>query len=312
MTNIPVLVIGYNRPSLLQELLSHLNDIGVKKIYVALDGPKNEQDFLLCEQVYNLVKFNKHRFEIKILHRDYNLGCCLGVISALDWFFAEEDFGAIIEDDCFPKPGFFNFLNLAIENLAHMPASPMRIFSAHNPFDYNFSGQLSNLVLIHGWATYSLVWRKIREDYFKLKLPSFVNNSGEKRQIQQALFWWSNSTRAKLASVDTWDGILNDQVWRLGVKTLIPESNMVRNLGFGPSATHTKDKLQSNQIQLDSEILKYNDLNYLLNKFYFRIKRRHILTALIRISTDLIKLNKPKKFEKLLNQDFLMRKIELP
>ena len=312
MIDIPVLVIGYNRPFLLQKLLAHLNVIGLSSVYIALDGPKNEQDQLLCDKSYDLIDTYKGKFKVKLLRRKQNLGCCLGVISALDWFFSEEDFGAIIEDDCFPDPGFFTFLDLARKNRVNSPSSQASIFTAHNPFDYNFSGQLSDLVLIHGWATSSYVWRKIRKDYFKLKLPSLVNHSGERRKLQQALYWWSNSTRAKLGLVDTWDGILNDQVWRLGFKTLIPESNLIKNLGFGPSATHTKDQNQSNQVVLSNQLLKSGDLNHLLNKFYFRIKRRHIVTALIRISMDLIRNNQPKKFEELLNQDFISRKIDLP
>ncbi len=312
MSNIPVLVTGYNRPFLLQELFSHLLQIGIKKIYVSLDGPKNEQDFELCEQAYNIVNVNRKNFELKILRRDYNLGCCLGVVSALDWFFSEEDFGAIIEDDCIPSPSFFQFLSTALQNPVQEPLSQPKIFSAHNPFDYNFSGQLSNLVLIHGWATYSHVWKKIRENYFKLKLPSRVNSFGEKRKVQQSLYWWSNSTRAKLGLVDTWDGILNDQVWRLGLKTLIPKSNMVKNLGFGFSATHTTDQNQSNHVQLSHELLDRGNLDYLLNTFYFKIKRRHIVTALIRISIDIFRFKNRRNFENLLNQDLLSRRIYLP
>jgi hypothetical protein len=312
MVNIPVLIIGYNRPLLLEKLLSHLNGIGVKKIYVALDGPKNEHDSVPCMQNLNLVKQNKHGLEIKVLHRDYNLGCCLGVISALDWFFSEEHFGAVIEDDCFPDSSFFQFLSNARENTTQMPLSKLRIFTAHNPFDHNFRGDLSNKVLIHGWATHSIVWKKVRNDYFKFKAPAITNKLGENRSLQEALYWWANSTRAKLGIIDTWDGIFNDQVWRLGFKTLIPESNMVENLGFGPSATHTKDNNQSNQVLLDNEILKHSNLNFLLNKYYFKIKPRHILTSLIRILIDLGKLPKPRKFEKLLNHDLLVRKTELP
>lgn len=311
MFDIPVLVIGYNRPFLLQKLLARLSDIGIFKVYLALDGPKDEHDQLLCNQSYDSINIYKDKFEVKILNRDYNLGCCLGVISALDWFFSEVDFGAIIEDDCFPDPGFFALLDLASKAQVGASQSQASLFTAHNPFDYNFSGQLSSSALIHGWATSSNVWKKIRVDYFKIKLPSIVNKSGEKRSLQQALFWWSNSTRAKLGLVDTWDGILNDQVWRLGFKTQIPATNLVNNLGFGPSATHTKDENQSNQIHLNSQILKNSELDDLLNKFYFRIKRRHIATALIRISIDIIRIRKPKKFEKLLYQDSLARKIDL-
>ena len=203
-------------------------------------------------------------------------------------------------------------LNNLEEDAAQVPLSKLKIFASHNPFNYNFQGELSNVALIHGWATYAIVWEKIRDSYFQLKLPSIRNKLGEKRNLQEALYWWSNSTRAKLGIIDTWDGIFNDQVWRLGLKTLIPDSNMVKNLGFGPLATHTKDTNQSNQIFLDTEILKSENLNFLLAKYYFKIKPRHILSSLIRVLSDLLKLHKPRQFEKLLDHDFLVRKIELP
>jgi hypothetical protein len=310
--NIPVLVIAYNRPFLLEKLLSHLNYLEVTKIYVALDGPKNQKDSVLCAQALNIVKVYKDKFEIKVLYRDYNLGCCLGVISALDWFFSQENFGSVIEDDCIPDPSFFKLLSVFNENTSQAPLSRLGIFTAHNPFDHNFRGELSNTVLIHGWATHSSVWKKIRKNYFTPKLPSVMNKLGETRNLREALYWWSNSTRAKLGIIDTWDGIFNDQVWRLGIKTLIPESNMVKNLGFGPFATHTKDNSQSNQVLLDKEILSNGELNFLLNKYYFKIKHRHIFTSLIRVLIDLLRFHKPKQFEKLLRYDLSVRKTELP
>lgn len=311
MTAIPVLIIGYNRPTLIKKLFSDLNSFDVKRVYVALDGPKNEQDQLLCEQSFESLYDYKNQFEIRVLLRDYNLGCCLGVISALDWFFSQEDFGAIIEDDCFPDYDFFEFLKSSYNNRAHLDKSQIQIYAAHNPFNFDFSGQSMSTVLIHGWASYAHVWRKIRKDYFKLRLPSYANLLGESRKFQEAFYWWSNSTRAKLGLIDTWDGILNDQVWRLGIKTLIPKKNMIRNLGFGTSATHTTREDQSNQVQLSTKILQEGNLDYLINHFYFRIRRRHILTALFRISSDVVMKKRHKNFEELLIQDLLLRKIIL-
>jgi hypothetical protein len=188
----------------------------------------------------------------------------------------------------------------------------MKLFTAHNPFDFNFSNQLVSSALIHGWATSSEVWTAIRKDYFKLRLPSIVNNTGLKRSLPQALYWWSNSTRAKLGCVDTWDGIMNDQVWRLGFNTLIPARNLVDNLGFGPLATHTKDAGGSNQIQLPHDVLVNNSLDFLLNTYYFQIRRKHIYTSIARTFFDYLRFFKRKKFEKLLSYDSSTRKIDLP
>lgn len=312
MINYPVLVIGFNRPLLLNNLLAHLSKIGVSKLYVSLDGPRDERDALLCKQSFEVVKSYKYLFDLTVLYRPYNLGCCLGVVSALDWFFSETDFGAVIEDDCLPNIEFFEFLSHIEQDKYSFNIATMKLYTAHNPFDFNFSDQLASTVLIHGWATFSQVWARIRKDYFRLQLPSIVNNLGMKRTLPQAFYWWINSTRAKLGLVDTWDGIMNDQVWRLGFKTVIPERNLVDNLGYGPLATHTKDSNESNQIRLPRDVLVNHDIDFLLNTYYFKIGWKHVFTAITRAFLDYLKFFKRKKFEKLLKNDLSKRNIDFP
>jgi hypothetical protein len=47
--------------------------------------------------------------EIKTLFRDHNLGCKHGCISAIDWFFENEEMGIILEDDILPDHSFFKY-----------------------------------------------------------------------------------------------------------------------------------------------------------------------------------------------------------
>lgn len=45
--------------------------------------------------------------EIHTLFQKENLGCCVGVYSAINWLFDNEDKGIIIEDDCVLRDSFY-------------------------------------------------------------------------------------------------------------------------------------------------------------------------------------------------------------
>ena len=303
MTDIPVLVIGYNRPDLLNRLLIRLLDLEISEVYVSLDGSRNEKDYLKSEECFRTVMKFKDSFNLHFIRRSHNLGCTLGVISALDWFFTNVDFGAIIEDDCFPKEDLFDFFEEFTLNKKDLEKVNVKLVTAHNPFDHQLANPIISSMLVHGWATYSETWFEIRLNYFSLNFPSFRNKLSETRPISESIYWWANATRARLGIVDTWDGILNDRIWRLGFKTLIPCKNLITNYGFRPDATHTKDPYASNLVNLSSEILVKNTANQLLAIYYFRIKNRHIFSSLLRVALDCFQVFKRKNFEEILYQD---------
>ena len=306
MNNIPVLVIGFNRPQLLSRVLSRLQSLDIKDIYVSLDGPRNLDDNDNCQQCINIVKSFHDVFNLKLIYRSYNLGCTLGVVSALDWFFENVDFGAIIEDDCYPDENLFQFFKEFKINKSRFDSKNIKMVTAHNPFSNSFRDTTSNAILIHGWATWSENWYLIRRNFFKLNFPNMRNIIGEKRTFVESVYWWANSTRARLGIIDTWDGILNDRVWRLGYKTLVPAKNMIENLGFGEHATHTRDPKGSNLVQLPTIDLVDISTDQLLSKYYFKISNRHLITSFIRILLDAIRFEK-KNFEKLLELDNTQR-----
>jgi len=308
MNNTPVLVIGFNRPQLLSQLLSRLQSLNIKDIYVSLDGPRNFDDNEICQECINIVKSFQDVFNLKLIYRSYNLGCALGVVSAVDWFFENVDFGAIIEDDCYPGENLFDFFEKFKINKLQFESKNIKMATAHNPFSNSFRDVASNSILIHGWATWSENWKLIRNNYFKLNLPNLKNSTGEKRTFAESVYWWANSTRARLGIIDTWDGMLNDRVWRLGYKTLVPANNMIRNLGFGENATHTKDPNGSNLIQLPNFGKVNISIDQLLSEYYFKINNRHLLTSFIRVFIDLVKFKKTN-FEKYLELDKSQRVI---
>ena len=297
-TSIPVLVIGFNRPDFISSLLDRLKECGVTDLYVSLDGPRNESEKSICEKTLKAVLSYSSDFHLKVLNRRQNLGCALGVVSALDWFFNEVGFGIVLEDACVPEDSFFKYIT---ETRLNCPTRNL-VISGHNPFMRRSGDELSKYVLIHGWATWASIWKSVRIGYFQTSRPSFRNLQGERRKAREAIFWWANASRARLGGVDTWDSIFAERTWFLGIKTLVPKENLISNVGFGASGTHTRDSNMSNLLMNGG---KFDELtiDQALFKEYFQIKLRHIVTPFAKVVLDTLDFRKRKEFEKLLLVD---------
>lgn len=299
-TSIPVLLIGFNRPNFISSLLDRLIECGVTNLYVSLDGPRNESEKTICEKTLGTVLSYSSDFHLRVLNRKQNFGCTLGVVSALDWFFNEVEFGIVLEDDCVPEDSFFKFI---AETKLNCPSRTGNlVISGHNPFVRRSSNEFSRYILIHGWATWASVWKSVRIGYFQMSRPSFRNLQGEKRQAREAIFWWANATRARLGGIDTWDSIFAERAWFLGIKTLVPKENLISNVGFGASGTHTRDSTMSNLL-LNGHNFDELTIDQALFKGYFQIKLRHVITPFAKVVLDTLDFRKRKEFEKLLLVD---------
>jgi len=284
--DIPVLVIAFNRPDHTRSLLERLASQGVGRIYVSIDGPRNMVETAKCDEVLAVTKTFSDKMNITVLHRTRNLGCGIGVTAALDWFFSHVNFGVILEDDCLPEDGFFQYFEDYLSRVEDYEAQGVTMASAHNPFLTYKSDVVSEYFLIQGWGTTRENWENVRRDFFKLASPHFSNDINERRSLSEGVYWWANATRARVGSVDTWDSMFCDRMWTLGKKCLIPSTNLIQNNGFGETATHTKDPAGSILVAVDANILESLDFDHLLRHYYFRIRPRHVLTPFLNVIKD--------------------------
>ena len=109
MFDVSILIIFYNRSSTVTKVLQKVKKINPQNIYLFCDGPKDEKDFQLVDTARKSVDkflFSKN-CKVKKKYLTQNKGLRNGVISAIDWFFSQEENGIILEDDCVPSKSFF-------------------------------------------------------------------------------------------------------------------------------------------------------------------------------------------------------------
>jgi len=247
----PILFIIFNRPDTTQQVFNAIRQAKPKHLFVAADGPRcnHAGEAEKCETVRAIVRQVDWDCEVKTLFRDENLGCGRAVSSAITWFFDHVEEGIILEDDCLPHPSFFSYCQELLEYYRHndmvMLISGNQL--AHNPILIDDSYYFSAFSHIWGWATWRTTWQKykfsvkdISQLFFWRCLKQYFSN----KSIRRYWFWMYNMMRLK--PIDTWDYQLVFSIWANKGLTILPQKNLVSNIGFGEVATHTFNELDKN------------------------------------------------------------------
>jgi hypothetical protein len=95
---------------------------------------------------------------------------------------------------------------------------------------------------IWGWGTWSRVWKNY--DASIVEWPSLrkTNFLAEHLHTKNAIANWRwNFDSVFKNELDTWDYQFVFSMWSHNLLTVIPSTNLISNIGFGPDATHTFD-----------------------------------------------------------------------
>ena len=65
LKELPVLILGYNRLDKFTRCINNLQAQGIKKIYVSIDGPKNELDKKTQGEIIKFCSKNNNELNIK-------------------------------------------------------------------------------------------------------------------------------------------------------------------------------------------------------------------------------------------------------
>lgn len=245
MLTTPLLFIVFNRPEPTRAVFEQIRGQRPAVLYVAADGPRasRPEDAARCVAVRSIVAEIDWPCRLVTRFLDENQGCRRAVSDALNWFFAHEEEGIVLEDDILPDVSFFGF---CAEMLARYRADERGMHVA----GFNTCGRwrdeaqafhFSRFGSIWGWASWRRAWR-----HYDVNISAWAD-PGAQRRVLEAHFpreLWP--VRKKLyddlhaGRIDTWDyqwtlcRLLRDGV------SIVPARNLVRNIGFGDEATHMR------------------------------------------------------------------------
>jgi len=290
----PVLLLVFNRPDETAGVFESIRNTAPKHLYIAADGPRKFKtgEAELCERVKQIVAEIDWDCQVHTLYREENLGCGIAVSTAITWFFEQVEYGIILEDDTLPHSSFFSYCQ-EILNFYKDDHTVMHISGTQYARSVRRSSgfYFTRLPFIWGWATWRRAWAKYDYNYKDLPFEEKLRILHKTFSNTDILDYWSHvfsDFHLKPKSF-TWDYQWLLSVWDNDGLVVQPEVNLVRNIGFSPDATHTKevdhhlvnvkagqiDKLHFTQPK-EVDIRLQNENFY----FYFANKPRDIMRAI--------------------------------
>ena len=245
MFETPILILIFNRPELTQLLLDTLRPIRPSKLYVSADGPRKNKpgEAAICEATRKIMEQIDWDCELKTRYADDNLGCRIGVSQGITWFFEQEEYGIILEDDCLPQPSFFRFCEELL--LKYQQDSDIWMVSGNHPFpeitqDNPASYFFIKFPFIWGWATWRRAWKHYDLEMRDLdqQRDIFSREPFLKNRLSEA-YLWDKFVHSKSGVTNTWDFQWFYTILKNEGKCILPAVNMVENKGFGEGSTHT-------------------------------------------------------------------------
>ena len=256
----PILYLMFNRPDLVKQTFPKIKEMRPKFLYVAADGPRenNEEDERRCQECRDwLLNEIDWECEFKTLFRSENLGCGLAVSEAITWFFEQVESGVILEDDIYCDISYFYFTQEMlirykdVDDILFISGSNFQMGHIRGDGDYYYS-KFPN---IWGWATWKNRWEKY--NYYLTIGEVYQLNILEKIPILSSKkLWLSRMNQISQEFRKTiWDYQWYLKLIESDSFSIVPNKNLVINIGIGSNATHTfsfSDNYKKNRLsQLD-------------------------------------------------------------
>jgi len=246
----PVLMVIFNRQDNARRVFDAVRQAKPKQLFIAADGPRPDRigEKERCDQTRKIAQEVDWPCEVHTDFLDKNIGPCLRVPMAISWFFDHVEQGIILEDDCLPDQSFFSFCGEMLERykndekVMNISGNNFQDGIKRGDSSYYFSRYPSTW----GWATWRRAWKLY--DTNMSRFPAFIKEKRIKSIVPdkdkgEQRYWLTFFTKEHAGKFIFWDVKWLFTIWSYGAVSVIPNNNLVTNIGFGADATHTKGEL---------------------------------------------------------------------
>lgn len=252
MITAPVLLLTFNRPKHLRQVLTEVLKADPSELYVFQDGVRDNvnADKGKCEEVRRVLdelvstyKKDHADFVFRFRQAPHNLGCGAGPATGITWFFENVESGIVMEDDCLPHPDFFGYCEELLERYKDTPQ--VRVINStlyHDRWRCEASYGFSRYFITGAWAAWRRTWegfdldlRDVDACLLRHKVKRLTKNTTEAN-------WWYFKTleiQRDKSKKSYWDFQLQVQLFMHDAITLHPAVNLISNIGFDAEGTHT-------------------------------------------------------------------------
>lgn len=255
MFQTPISLHVFNRPEKTKKLFNEIKKIHPQKLFISADGPRDGKpnDLIKCKEVREI--FNEIDWDCE-LHTNFseiNKGAFKCISEGISWVFKYVDRAIILEDDCIPQVSFFTFCQ---ELLDYYENDTRIALISGNNFQLNTnktkdSYYFSRYIHIWGWATWKRTWDQV--DFSMKDWPEYKRINGLKSSFtkKKEIKYWAEIYQEMYDKKRKphWDFLLSLSSYMNNTLTILPNINLVSNIGFGPDANITTIKTKFHSLE---------------------------------------------------------------
>ncbi|MEO0969311.1 MAG: glycosyltransferase family 2 protein [Cyanobacteria bacterium J06639_18] len=259
----PITFIIFKRPHTTAKVFERIRQIKPKKLFVIADGPRSDREGEAekCAATRAIIDQVDWDCEVIKNYSEVNLGCARRVSSGLDWVFENVEETIILEDDCIPHITFFQFCEELLEKyrndsrITSIAAQNAQLGQKRTDYSYYFSSYSH----CWGWASWRRAWKnydlhiKLWQEVKKSNILDSILNDSKAVSYWESIFdsIYENPTGI------TWDYQWTFACWMQGGLNIIPNVNLVQNVGLGADATNFNSNQEVSFINLPTEAIEF-------------------------------------------------------
>ena len=240
----PVVLIIFKRPDTTRKVFEVIREAKPEKLFVIADGPRSSKpdESSKCAEARAVIDSVDWNCEVHKDYSDIHLGCAKRVSSGLDWVFSLEEEVIILEDDCLPDPTFFGFCEENLEKYRN-DCRIMSITGQNVQFGQKrggYSYYFSHFMYCWGWASWKRAWNYFDFDlslWPQVKRDNVLNLMFDSEDAAKT--WEEQLENTLLGNIDTWDYRWSLSCLLQNGLHIVPNHNLVSNIGFGLDSTNT-------------------------------------------------------------------------
>ncbi len=246
----PVILFIYNRPDTTRRVIEALRVAQPTQLFVVADGARSPDGIARCEATRAVIDEIDWPCEIVKVYSDsaVNLGLRRRVVGGLTQVFDQVDSAIILEDDCVPEPTFFRFCDELLERFRY--EDRIMMITGTNPM-LSWQSEAQSCHFSHhgmtwGWATWRRAWQRYDEQAQQWQDPNMRQRIRALLDDEEAYAFCAERFQCvndALDDLDIWDYQWSFSCLLHGGLSVVPAVNLVSNIGFQRSASHTTEPL---------------------------------------------------------------------
>lgn len=254
----PVAFIIFNRPESTRRVFAAIRAARPQQLFVIADAPRphHPADLARCAATRAIIDEVDWDCAVFKNYAEQNLGCGLRPASGLDWVFEQVETAIILEDDCLPDATFFPYCTELLtryqddERIGHISGNNFQFGQQRGEYSYFYSRYTHHW----GWATWRRAWQHF--DYDLRKWPDLRHTDWLDRLLDTpaAVNYWRQifDEVYRGDKLHIWDYQWTFACWLSDRLCILPQVDLVSNIGFNAEGTHTVRQNQFANLPLAS------------------------------------------------------------